>query len=249
MKITNLGTRGIMITYDDLVDTEYMCTSNIYIVKGETENVVIDTFLGPKIMKATLEKLGLSSDSFKKVINTHSDWDHIWGNSAFSKADIIGHTKLRKSVQESAKKDLEELEMYASGEIILKPPTITFDTKLNLPDLELELFSTPGHTEDSISIYDARDKILITGDNCEDPIPSFIDPFLLEEHLNSLQSYLAYDFEYIIPGHGEKMTRAELMLNIEYINDLIHYEDRDLKKYDTGKTKLNHNVNMTYLWE
>lgn len=247
MKIRNIGSRGIIVTYDDLLDTEFSCTSNIYIVKGEKEACVIDTFLGPKIMGTTLKEIGLASNDVKYVINTHSDWDHVWGNSHFSGAVVIAHEKLLESKETG--EDFEELLKFASGKIKLREPDITFDSKLDLKDIKLELFYTPGHTSDSISIYDPVDRVLIVGDNAENPIPSFIDPLLVEKHLRSLETYLEMDFEILIPGHGEIMTREELMLNITYLQDLLKNDPEELEKYNKGKTKFNHQINLNYLWK
>lgn len=247
MKIRNIGSRGILVTFDDLLDTEFSCTSNIYIIKGEKENCVIDTFLGPKIMGQTMKEIGISMDTVKYVINTHSDWDHVWGNSYFTKALVIAHEKLLEA--KDSGEDFEELLKFASGKIKLREPDITFDSRLFLNDLKLELFYTPGHTADSISIYDPVDKILIVGDNAEDPIPSFIDPVFVEKHLNSLESYLEMEVEYIIPGHGEIMTREELLLNITYLRDLLKNDPEELEKYNKGKTKFNHQMNLNYLWK
>ncbi|MCO5387088.1 MAG: hypothetical protein NHB14_16405 [Desulfosporosinus sp.] len=31
------------------------------------------------------------------VFNSHSDWDHIWGNCVFESAEVIGHEKAKKN--------------------------------------------------------------------------------------------------------------------------------------------------------
>lgn len=32
------------------------------------------------------------------VFNSHSDWDHIWGNCVFESAEVIGHEKAKKEL-------------------------------------------------------------------------------------------------------------------------------------------------------
>ncbi|UUM11515.1 MBL fold metallo-hydrolase [Proteiniclasticum sp. QWL-01] len=247
MDVKNVGSRGTMVTYQDLVDTEFGCTTNIYVIKGREGSIVIDTFLGEQIMAETMVTLERDPNSVWAVINTHSDWDHIWGNSLFRNAHVIAHDNFSDQVEFPDSPGFQELEKYAMGEVDIKLPDITFDSRLHLSGEGLELFHSPGHSVDSITIYDEKDRILIAGDNCEKPIPSYVNPFLLEEHLASLKQYLTYDFEAIIPGHGEMMTRTDLLTNIQYIQDLIEGDESKLKAYETGPCKMNHLTNQLYM--
>lgn len=247
MDIKKIGSRGTVVTYQELVDTEFACTSNIYIINCNDELVVIDTFLGPKIMAETFRELEANPDQVKTVINTHSDWDHIWGNSFFEKALLLAHNNYTDHLDHSENPEFQELEKYAKGPIKIITPTITFEEKVYFPGLGLEVFHSPGHTADSLSIFDVKDKILIVGDNCEAPIPSYVNGLLLEEHLESLRLYLTYDFEFIIPGHGKVMTREDLHENIKYLETLIEGDEEKLKVYETGESKLIHLTNQMYM--
>lgn len=243
MDIRKVGSRGTMVTYQELADTEFACTSNIYVIEGEGELVVIDTFLGPQIMARTFQHLQLDPDQVRTVVNTHSDWDHIWGNSYFENARVIAHRYFTDLLDRADSPEFQELEKYAAGPIEIKDPDLTFDSRIRFPALGLELFHSPGHSADSISIYDEKDHILIVGDNCEWPIPSYVNGLLLEQHRASLRNYLTYEFEYIIPGHGEIMTREGLLENICYIEDLIEGDEEKLRSYETGAAKLIHLTN------
>ncbi|PKK39825.1 hypothetical protein ABB02_00879 [Clostridiaceae bacterium JG1575] len=247
MKMTAIGERGTMITFEDLVDTEFACTSNVYLIQDEKENVMVDTFLGSEAMAEILEAKGLRKEQFGKIINTHSDWDHIWGNAYFDQADIICHCAYSKILKERGNADYEELKKYARGSVSLEEPTLSFEQRIILNRLDLEVFSSPGHSLDSITVFDRKDKVLVVGDNCELPIPSYVNPFLLQEHLQTLKDYLNYDFEQIIPGHGPAMNRGDLAGNITYLEDLIQGDEDVLKKYNEGDYKLNHLTNLMYM--
>lgn len=249
MDIKHIGTRGIVVNYDDLVDTDFSCTTNVYIINDPEMKVIIDTFLGPDIMAETFKALKLDPKDIKTVINTHSDWDHIWGNSLFSQAQTIAHTSFRELVNYPDTPEFVELRQYASGPVKVQEPSITFESNLRLPVPGLELFHTPGHTADSISIYDEKDRVLIVGDNCEAPIPSYVNANLLEEHRDSLIRYLDYDFDFIVPGHGAVMTRKELLVNIQYLTDLIEGDEMALSKYLAGEFRMNHLTNLMYMGE
>lgn len=244
MDIRKIGSRGTLVTYTELLDTEFACTSNIYLID---ERVIIDTFLGPEIMAKTFRLLEADPGFVKSVINTHSDWDHIWGNSFFDKASVIAHETFMDLVEYPDGSEFQELKKYARGEISIRTPDITFDSKLFLKGAGLELFHTPGHTGDSISVYDEKDKVLIAGDNCEKPIPSYISPLLLEAHRASLMKYLEYDFDTIIPGHGEVLTREDLLQNIQYLQDLIDGDEKKLRRYEEGDFKLTHLTNQVFM--
>ena len=247
MDMQKVGSRGTVVTYQELADTEFACTTNIYVISCNGQLVVIDTFLGPRIMAETFRELEADANKVKIVINTHSDWDHIWGNSYFENAIIVAHKSFEEHLKHTDAEEFQELEKYARGPIKIIHPSLTFDERIYFERLGLEVFYSPGHTGDSISIYDREDKILIVGDNCESPIPSYVNGLLLEEHLASLKNYLTYDFEFIVPGHGKMMTREDLVDNIQYIEDLIEGDADKLKFYEMGASKLIHLTNQLYM--
>lgn len=247
MEIKQIGSRGIMITYQELLYTDYACTSNVYLIHQPGEMVMCDTFLGPKIMEETFVQLNLDAADVTRVINTHSDWDHIWGNSFFKGADLICHDKYSELVTQTDSDDFAEIARFARGNVVIAVPDLTFDSRLRLGRIGVDIFYSPGHSKDSISIYDERDRVLVTGDNCEKPIPSYVERMLLKEHLETLNEYLEMDFQYIIPGHGEIMTREDLLLNIQYLKDLIAGDEEVLKKYEAEPFKMNHLTNLMYM--
>lgn len=249
MDITALGSRGYLVTFDELLDTEFDCTTNVYLMKDEAGNVLVDSFLGPDIMAKMVQALAEDPDKVRYVINTHSDWDHIWGNAYFKNALVIAHQYYPDRIKAEDEEASLDLKRYAMGEIADPHVDILFDYRISLPDLDLEVFYSPGHSDDSISVYDARDRILIVGDNCEYPIPSYVDRQLLEEHSRTLEHYLEYDFEFVVPGHGPILTRTEVKTNLEYIKDLIDKPWDELKKYEEAPYRFNHLINQAYFEE
>lgn len=247
MDINQVGSRGTMVTYQDLVDTEFSCTSNIYVINSGEHQVVIDTFLGPEIMARTWRELGRDPRDVTTVINTHSDWDHIWGNACFTEAVFLAHDKFSSLVEFPDSSSFQELKTYAMGTIEIRMPDLTFDSRVHLPAQGLKLFASPGHTADSISVYDEVDRILIVGDNCESPIPSYINPYLLDQHLATLRGYLNWEFEFIVPGHGPLMTRDDLLGNIEYLETILAGDPEKLRRYSEGPAKLTHLTNLAML--
>lgn len=236
----SIGSRGRVFTFDDLVASPYGTTTNVFVLEAGPRMLVCDTYLGPEALRPALGGL-VDTRQEVVVVNTHADWDHVWGNCLFRGARIIGHRLCRERMMSSGQAELARYDAWRRGEITLLPPTVTFEEHFELPDFDAELFHTPGHTPDSISLYDRRDRVLLVGDNAERPIPSCIDPENVEAHVQSLKRYLTYRCETIVPGHGEFLTRADIQANIEYLEAVRR---GDTSRYEQPPYRLNHLENL-----
>jgi glyoxylase-like metal-dependent hydrolase (beta-lactamase superfamily II) len=69
--------------------------------------------------------------------------------------------------------------------------------------IPLYLFHSPGHTLDSISVYDEVDKILNIGDNAGDNLDDLIPSLStsIEEYTETIQKYLSIEFKKVISYH------------------------------------------------
>jgi len=113
-----------------------------YIIADEEvgEAIVVDPSFNSSIIMKILAEHGWK---LKYVINTHSHWDHVAGNSDLLRnfeAKIVGHklSDLKKSVS-----------------------VVDGDT-LKIGKILIQIIHTPGHTPDSICLL--VDNILLTGD-------------------------------------------------------------------------------------
>jgi cyclase len=235
----SVGSRGRLISFDDLVSSSFGTTTNIYVLEAGRRLLICDTYLGPDALRPALA--GLLDDREVTVVNTHADWDHVWGNCLFDGAKIIGHRLCRDRILNQGAADLDQFASWQRGEIILTPPSVTFEERLELPEFEVDLFFTPGHTPDSISLYDRRDHVLVVGDNAERPIPSCIDPSNLGAHLASLSRYLSCDCRNIVPGHGPLLDAADIRANIAYLEA---FQRHATTPYESAPYRLNHLENL-----
>jgi glyoxylase-like metal-dependent hydrolase (beta-lactamase superfamily II) len=214
-----VGNRGTLFQFDDIE-----MITNVYVINGMNFVFVIDTYLGPSIM----EKIDLYiKDQFGNkpifVINTHHDWDHIWGNCYFKSSLIIGHNLCVKNIKETGLKTLEEFKKYIKGNVILTYPNVTFESKIKFEDEGIEIYHTPGHTNDSISIIDYHDKVLFAGDNVEEPKP-YLNKENAEQYIKTLEEYLKLDVDIIIGGHTNVCNKSLIRKNIEYAQKLLNCE-------------------------
>jgi cyclase len=240
-----IGSRGLLFTFDDLVASRFGTTTNIYVLQADRKLLVCDTYLGPEALRAPLAGLLRGCEEIV-VVNTHADWDHVWGNCFFPGSQIIGHRLCRERLMTRGEAELGANRSWQMGAVKLSPPTVTFEERLDLPEFDAELFYTPGHTVDSISLYDRRDRVVVVGDNAERPIPSCVDPFNLEVHIDSLRRYLTFDCETLVPGHGDLLTHADIRTNTSYLQAL---QRGDTSGYEREPYRLNHVENIRLIQE
>jgi glyoxylase-like metal-dependent hydrolase (beta-lactamase superfamily II) len=183
------------------------------VITGPKWAVVVDTLMPQEtlgIRNFVEEKLGLA---VRYVINTHYHADHCWGNCFFPGATIIGHERCRELLIKKTPSALEiarqDSPLYK--QISIKPPQITFSQgtfTMRVGNKTLRLFTTPGHSEDGISVLVEDDKVLFTGDTFM-PLPFIVDGNL-DQYVQSLQHFATMGLENIIQGHGNIILRGEI---------------------------------------
>ncbi len=234
MEITHVGKRGIVFTFDDLSSPGYACPTNVYVVYTGKSFFICDTFLGPASMKSVKEYLEEKYGEKEYVVfNSHSHWDHHWGNSAFLKAKIIAHELCMEDMRENAEGILKKKAKFKRGKVVITYPNLLFKNNLNFDEEQIQIFHSPGHTLDSSSCYDSEDKVLFAGDNLEEPIP-YINSNLegLKEYIETLKYYSSLDIEVIIPGHGQVSDKSLLEANLHYLENLPNLvEPIDIEKH------------------
>ncbi len=203
MQITNIKSRGVLFTYNnpgwDL---------NLYLIKGEKYNYIIDTGLGT--LTANPIKEYLREDPKETIIiNTHYHWDHVWGNGSFKNHKIISHKACKELIQLNWETMLQKSGQFRQGEVELYLPNIVFDQELYFAEDNIRLFHTPGHTADSISILDERDKVIYLGDNVGDSMEELIPSIYCEKdvYINTMRNYEKLDFDTCISGHNIVLSK------------------------------------------
>jgi glyoxylase-like metal-dependent hydrolase (beta-lactamase superfamily II) len=201
--------------------------------------VFIDTMSTPALMRQVIEKVRPDLDGrLMLVINTHADWDHVYGNSLFAPggeqpALIIGraltHERLRSpAALERLRRQQAEENRFA--QVTLVPPDLVFADALTLygGDLTLELVPTPGHTPDHCSVWIPEIGTLLAGDAAEFPFPSVRGGATLAQVRSSLQYLMTLNPRVVLPCHGGTTGPDLLDQNLAYFSRL-----RDLLKVET----------------
>lgn len=239
MKIQKIGSRGILFTFEPN-DSNVPYSTSVYLINSDNYIFLCDTHLGTNSMEFIKKYI---NDFIKEkpiiIFNSHSDYDHIWGNCAFEKKIIISHTKCREIIIEKGMNVLKNYENYKNGEVILKLPNLTFDNKIIFEDDNIEFFYTPGHTIDSASCFDKKDMVIFSGDLFEDPIP-YLGYHKLEEYIKTIE-LLKKTNTTIISAHSGIINESLINKNLLYIKDV--YSGKELYFKD-DKIQEIHNFNI-----
>jgi len=205
-------------------------------VMTERRVFVVDTYMGPNSIKDVRELCEKNSKGRAiYAINTHSHFDHIWGNSAFSHREIIAHSKCREFILKEGEKTLREISeknpewIKEPVEIVL--PTMTFEEEMIFYDKDstVKIKYLPGHTEDSSVVILEPEKILLAGDMVEDPFP-LLEGKNIDLYLKNLRWLKEQNFSRVIPCHGKRQDPKLIEDNMSYIKNLKRNIIRLLKK-------------------
>ncbi len=243
MLISEIGKRGTLFTFQD-GDSPMGGDTSVYLISGKERLYLCDTYLGIGSMKPIIDYIDRRySEKQLVVFNSHSDFDHIWGNGAFPTSDVISHSKTRKRMQERWKFDYNRLSRFRDGEVIEKLPNITFNSNMKFEDDGIEFRYAPGHTACSSVCIDLEDSVIFAGDLIEEPVPVILSSDLIT-YYETLKSLMDMDFETLISAHSGVSDRTLLSKNIEYVKSLFL---RERIEFPEGEDHGAHEFNVKHL--
>ncbi len=210
---------GIFHIDEPLYRADYRC--NIFLVKGKTRDIVIDSGLGLASLRDFLRPLSANPT----LVCSHSHYDHMGSNWEFeerliqpSEAEIVAHPTRQNTLADPILKTEDFLELPyenfdAADWIPRAAPTTGFlndgDT-LDLGDRQFEILHTPGHSWGSICLYDARSQIIFCADTVyEGEIFDFLPCSDIPTYVQSMNRVLDLPIRVAFPGHGAILMGAE----------------------------------------
>lgn len=238
MKVQDVGTRGVLFTFDEPYKT------NVFMIHGNDHVFLLDTFLGNEPMRKIrqyLEENRLDSKPLV-VFNSHADYDHYWGNGSFKSSMIVSHELCLKRIEKESEESLKEFEGHRQGEVEIVAPNLVFSQRIVFVNDGVEFYYTPGHTTDSASCYDHLDNVLFAGDNLESPIP-YINVLDFRTYKATLQEYLNREAKAVVCGHCEEVRDDNFVREcMDYVNR-FEWHRIELDKLDR-KGKIIHFTNL-----
>jgi len=190
--------------------------NNTGFITGPEGVILIDTSSTEARTRAFLDAVKQVSDlPIQVVVNTHHHGDHTHGNYLTAPAPIISH-RLCKEIVEKAGIDHypTAFEQPDWGNLELRAPTITFDTRMDLwaGDTLVELHTMGGvaHTSNDVVAWLPNDGVLYTGDLVFHGGTPFILMGSATGSIASLDVLRSFGATTIVPGHGKARhsTRA-----------------------------------------
>jgi len=185
--------------------------ANTYLIEG-SKRVLVDPghehLFG--FVRAHLEELDLTPDDIDVVVATHAHPDHVESlRFFFSTRTLIAFPALELEFVRT------EAPQYAPslGLSDFEPPILLREGVLEVGDLSLHVYHTPGHSPGSVCIYWPERKVLLTGDVVfyqsvgRTDLPGGSGEDLRE----SIQRLSRLEVEYLLPGHGEVITGRDLV--------------------------------------
>lgn len=233
-EIRELGSRGVLFIFE--------FGDVLYLIKNKNKLFLCDTSEGHGEM--TYIKKYLKINNLENIplliFNTHSDWDHYFGNSSFLHEDIISHKLCREKIVERMSYDLYLL----NKDIEPKLPNITFTDKLTFSDCGIEFIYLPGHTNCSAICVDYVDKCAYVGDLLEVPIPILNDTNL-EAYIKSLEYLKTLLPLTLISTHSKVVKQTLIDEHITYLQEVLSGK---YLTYTENVMPIRHNYNIKNLY-
>jgi glyoxylase-like metal-dependent hydrolase (beta-lactamase superfamily II) len=202
-----------------------------YLVIGTKHSLLIDTGMGIGNIRQVIDAL-IPSRTSLKIINTHTHHDHIGDNWQFQ-GNILGvrsafaECNARGSIDEAQNELQPEMiwETYLPEEFNRQTYRIhpfEIDEYVQEGDRielgnnhELRVIATPGHSPDSISLFDEKQRLLFAGDAFyQGPILLYRPETNLEDYYRSLEklSQLCEKVDLVLPGHNVPNVQPKLLI-------------------------------------
>lgn len=210
-------------SYGYMQKDEGLGWSNAGVIVGADEAILIDTLFDLPLTRKMLDEIARRvGKPIKRLVNTHHNGDHFWGNQLVTGAEIIGHRLFRSEmikmppemtqIIRNLPSDIPAAEMlkkamapFDFSGIKLTPPTLVFDHQLTLylDDREVELIHVgPAHTSTDVIVFFPEEKVLYAGDIIFRLCTPIGWEGTYDNWIAALNRILKLRPEKIVPGHG-----------------------------------------------
>lgn len=198
------------------VETAHLGSNNSIIV-GDDQLILVDSPHRPTDAMQWNKTVSAFGET-RFIVNTDHHPDHTIGNFWMG-GDVVAHRGTRERLLTDAPTDEYLRDLFSRidpdavalvDDYSVRVPNVVFSEELDLHigGASLELTFRPGHTANSLLAWFPQDAVIFTGDIvCEAGLPSFQDS-RLANWFDAIDAVAAYDFEYLVPGHGEVADRA-----------------------------------------
>ncbi len=188
-----------------------------------------------------------------RLVNTHSNPDHVLGNQLVADAEIISAKATAEAIAAMNPENFVNMtkNWQAMGEggefmfetmgrkfdftgVTVTPPTRTFmgEMEVQIGDKTVHLVDLgPAHTEADTIVYVPEDKVVFTGDLLFNEGHPIVWSGPVQNWIDACDYMLGLDVETVVPGHGP-ITDKTAVRNFKTYLEYIRAEAR--ARYDEG---------------
>ena len=197
---------------------------NVYLIYDGDEWVLIDIGYEEDVDEIVelIREMDFPFSQCKTLIATHADVDHIQGlakTKQILRTTVSAHPLAAAPLQQGDR--IKTFAQIEAQSIDMPMPPVEVETLINdgdiieVGDLKLEVWLTPGHTDSQLSFR--RGKYLFSGDNIyRDGCIGAIDAHHgsdLQAFIQSLTRIRESDVEWLLPSHGPMFRKDNAQLD------------------------------------
>jgi cyclase len=226
--------------------------SNSGLIVGKDEALVVDTLFDLRLTQRMLNDMqAVLTGPIRRLVNTHHNGDHCYGNELLPEAEIIAHRACREEMLKvppgvivsliqafgdtpAGRYARECFQAFDFRDITLTPPTTVFDDTLTvyIDDTPVELvYLGPAHTSGDIIVFYPSAGVVFTGDLLFHQCTPIIWEGTCAQWLKALDVVLDLDVEHVVPGHGPLATKVGVQQQKDY---LLYVWERARECYQRG---------------
>ena len=235
------------------------CWSNTGLIVDGDQTLLVDTLFDLPMtadMLDTMRDAVPAAKRIEKLVNTHANADHTWGNQLVREAEIIASTGCAEEFDHFLPETLLDMmgrtaELGTLGEFLehcfspfdirgieLTPPTTTFSDEktITVGDRKIELYNIgPAHTRGDLLVFLPEDRLMFSGDILFVGGHPVIWDGPIDNWRAACDKILSMDVDIIVPGHGPVAGKEEVRRFRSYLDEMEH-ETR--KRFDAGLDEL-----------
>tara|TARA_Y100001934_G_scaffold213940_1_gene253365 strand:- start:102 stop:947 length:846 start_codon:yes stop_codon:yes gene_type:complete len=207
--------------------------TNSGIIIGDDSVLVIDSLRMPSFARSLMEDVRKLTDKpVKYVIDTHSHWDHSWGNQEFPEAAIIGHENCYSEMIDVEWNEEWKNKILSSGDpwsdeanvVTITPPEITYQDSMRIYFGGREIilkYLGKAHTSGDTFIHLPKERIVFTGDVAQDGGVPYLGDSYPNEWLDTDDRMAELPVDRFVSGHGPVGDINALKTARDFIHSLV----------------------------
>ena len=211
----------------------YSGLTNAGFIVGDDGVLVIDSLRVPSFARGLINDIKtVTSKPVRYVVDTHSHWDHSWGNEEFPDSIIVGHQNCYNEMIDVEWNDAWRKKVVnandpwskEAGLVNIVPPTLTFDTSMRLyfagREIQLLYFGR-AHTSGDTFIYLPEERIVFTGDVIQDAGMPFLADSYPEEWPATDDKLVDLEVDRFVSGHGPIGNHKALSESRDFMHKFV----------------------------